>query len=116
MALAEQMSDPASRSALCIDTPEGSLDIAYEARAGTMFADFVLNGHQIVMTANINASQLLRRLAARCGEEHMNLVRMTDWAPLSEVQASEEDLFDEAYLAIEAELRGANSQSRRPVG
>jgi len=32
------------------------------------------------------------------------LVRMTDWAPLSEVQASEEELFDEAFETIEENL------------
>ena len=87
-----------------IDTPEGSLDIAYEARAGDMFADFVRDGFNIVMTANINSSQLLIRLAERCGTDLMQLVRMTEWTPLTEVQAEEEDLFNEAYGRIEAEL------------
>jgi ABC-type cobalamin transport system ATPase subunit len=104
MALARHMASEVSPAALLVDTPEGSLDIAYEARAGDMFADFVEQGHQIVMTANINASQLLRRLAKRCGPERMELVRMTDWAPLSEVQASEEELFDEAFETIEENL------------
>jgi hypothetical protein len=81
------------------------LDIAYEARAGEMFAEFVKSGHDIVMTANINTSQLLKKLAAKCGSSRMTLVRMTDWTDLSDVQMQEEGLFREAYAGIEKELR-----------
>ncbi len=87
MALAQYMSEPESPAGLLIDTPEGSLDIAYEARAGDMFADFVSDGFNIVMTSNINSSHLLIRLAERCGTRLMKLVRMTEWTPLTEVQA-----------------------------
>ena len=101
MALAQHMGTVASPAGLLIDTPEGSLDIAYEARAGDMFADFVATGCNIVMTANINTSQLLIRLAERLGRQSMQLVRMTEWTTLSEVQASEEHLFVLAYSQIE---------------
>ncbi|MFH1130934.1 MAG: hypothetical protein V1754_06335 [Pseudomonadota bacterium] len=101
MALTEHMSDPNSRGGMFIDTPEGSLDIAYEKRAGDMLAMFSEAGHRIVMTANLNTSQLLLALAHRCGQEGMTLCRMTDWAELSDVQKEEEDLFDKAYQAIE---------------
>lgn len=101
MALTEHMSDPNSRGGMFIDTPEGSLDIAYEKRAGDMLAMFAESGHRIVMTANLNTSQLLLALAHRCGQKGMTLCRMTDWAELSDVQKEEEDLFDEAYQAIE---------------
>lgn len=112
MALAQYMSNPDSPAGLLVDTPEGSLDIAYEARAGDMFADFVSDGFNLVMTANINSSQLLIRLAERCGTNLMKLVRMTDWTPLTEVQAEEEGLFNEAYRRIEAELtKGDKSAS-----
>jgi DNA repair exonuclease SbcCD ATPase subunit len=106
MALARFMSTDRSAAPLFIDTPEGSLDIAYEARAGQMFAAFVSEGHDIVMTANINTSQLLLKLAAACGASQMSLVRMTDWADLSEVQLMEEGLFHKAYAAIEEHLAG----------
>jgi DNA repair exonuclease SbcCD ATPase subunit len=104
MALVQQMS-PADHSAgLYIDTPEGSLDIAYESRAGRMFGSFVQAGHQLIMTANINTSQLLRKLAETCGPTRMALLRMTDWTSLSEVQIAEENLFDDAFAAIEQAL------------
>jgi len=101
MALAVHMSHDAA--SLLIDTPEGSLDIAYEARAGEMFAEFA-RANQLVITANINTSQLLKSLAQSSGVEHMDLVRMTGWTPLSEVQAACEDLFEDAYRAIEKSL------------
>jgi DNA repair exonuclease SbcCD ATPase subunit len=101
MALTQHMSDPASKGGMFIDTPEGSLDIAYEKRAGDMLAIFASKGHQIIMTANLNSSKLLLALARECGKSGMQLCRMTDWAELSEVQQQEEGLFDDAYRAIE---------------
>ena len=104
MALTRHMSDPASLGGMFIDTPEGSLDIAYEKRAGDMLSDFVRLGHQIVMTANLNSSKLLLELAHDCGQPLMTLCRMTDWAELSDVQKEEEDLFVEAYGRIDEAL------------
>ena len=85
---------------LLIDTPEGSLDIAYESRAGEMFARFVKSGYQLLMTANINTSRLLRELAKRCGSSRMHLERMTEWTTLSSVQATAQHLFREAFDQI----------------
>lgn len=102
MALAEFMaSGPAT---LLIDTPEGSLDIAYEAQAGAMFSTFVASGNAILMTANLRSSELILRLAHLQKSQGMQIVRMTDWTDLSEVQQREEALFREAYDKIEAAL------------
>ncbi len=101
MALTSHMSDPSAKGGMFIDTPEGSLDIAYEKRAGDMLAMFAEDGHQILMTANLNSSQLLLALAHSCGHEKMQLIRMTDWAELSSVQREEEDLFNTAYSVID---------------
>ena len=92
------------KGSLLIDTPEGSLDIAYESRAGEMFARFVESGYQLLMTANINTSRLLRELAKRCGSNQMHLERMTEWTTLSAVQETAQDLFREAFDQIEADL------------
>jgi DNA repair exonuclease SbcCD ATPase subunit len=104
MALVTELSGQDAPGVMYIDTPEGSLDIAYEARAGDMFGTFVHGGYGLVMTANINTSQLLERLAASCGPELMHLERMTEWTVLTDVQASEEQLFDDAYNQIERAL------------
>ena len=97
------------KGALLVDTPEGSLDIAYESRAGEMFARFVENGYQLLMTANINTSRLLRELARRCGTKGMHLERMTEWTTLSEVQESAQDLFEDAFKQIEMDLNDIDS-------
>lgn len=111
MALAQCMSDPIGKAPLFIDTPEGSLDIAYETRAGEMFARYAERGHNIMMTANINSSQLLKRMASRCGETKMRLEKMTSWAPLSDVQQEEEGAFREAYHSIEQLLSSGGDQA-----
>jgi AAA domain len=113
MALIIHMSGQDSKGMLLIDTPEGSLDIAYENRAGDMFADFVELGYGIVMTANINSSRLLLALAERCGNEAMQLCRMTAWTELSDVQINEEALFDSAYSQIEKALAKKSSLKQR---
>lgn len=106
MALVAEMSTPEEPGTMYIDTPEGSLDIAYEARAGDMLGTYALDGQVLIMTANINTSKLLERLAVKCGEDTMKLERMTDWTYLSDVQADEEALFDEAFAGIESALEG----------
>jgi len=108
MAFAQYLSEADSPAALFIDTPEGSLDIAYERNAGAMFANFVLGGHDLIMTANINTSRLLLALARECGKDYMTLHRMTSWTDLSEVQLRDESEFEEAYDAIERAMVGSN--------
>ena len=102
MALAQQIAG--SASALLIDTPEGSLDIAYEDRAGRMFAEYVSGGHQILMTANINTSKLLTTMARSCGPGAMKIVKMTGWSELSDVQTQAGDLFAQAFTTISTAL------------
>ena len=94
---------------MLIDTPEGSLDIAYESRAGKMFADFVDKGYDVIMTANINTSQLLLKLAERCGKDKMKVERMTDWTILTQVQQEEQDIIEKAYDEIEIKLKRKNA-------
>ena len=104
MALAQFLSGDASGT-LYVDTPEGSLDIAYEKRAGEMFSRFVRGQNSILMTANINTSRLLLELATESGHEGMKIVRMTEWRHLSQVQEDEEALFDDAMDDIEEALK-----------
>ncbi|MEU4465664.1 hypothetical protein AB0G20_18425 [Streptomyces sp. NPDC024017] len=109
MALVQYLVGDEGVGGMFIDTPEGSLDIAYEKRAGQMFGQFVTQGNRLVMTANINSSQLVLRLAEECGSDRMHVERMTSWTTLSEVQAESEALFDEAYARIERALVRGNA-------
>lgn len=107
MTLAVYLSKPGEEATLIIDTPEGSLDIAYESRAGDMFANFVIEYNQhIVMTANINASQLLISLANKCSNKRMQFRRMLEWTDLTVIQKEGEHLFEKVYENIENALKG----------
>jgi DNA repair exonuclease SbcCD ATPase subunit len=106
MALAIYLSAPENEATLIIDTPEGSLDIAYESRAGEMFAEFINKYSQnMLMTANINSSQLLVSLAQNCKNGKMDMKRMLNWIDLSIVQIEEELLFKKCFDNIESILR-----------
>lgn len=107
MALAVFLSKNGNEATLLIDTPEGSLDIAYESRVGKMFADFVIDYNQnIIMTANINASHLLISLAEKCRDSKMQFRRMLEWTELTEIQKEGEHLFTQVYKNIEKTLKG----------
>jgi len=106
MALAVYLSKKNNVASLLIDTPEGSLDITYENRVGIMFAEFIKKFNQsIIMTANINASQLLVSLAEQCGQKKMKFKRMLEWTDLSDIQRGGEYLFNRVYDNIEKKLK-----------
>ena len=113
MAVIKYMSSSTSKGELFLDTPEGSLDIAYEIKAGAMIAQFANDGYGSVMTANINTSRLLLALAEHCSPGVMTLLRMTTWANLSAVQKEEEDEFDKAFDAIEQTIRKAAAKKQK---
>ncbi len=105
MSLAIFLSKKGNGATMFIDTPEGSLDIAYESRVGNMFAEFTTYYNQnLFMTANINASQLLISLAEKCGKNKMKFRRMLEWTDLSLVQKEGENLFNKVYDNIEIAL------------
>lgn len=115
MALIQLTSPSPPIAVLLVDTPEGSLDIAYESRAGDLFARFVLSGFNLIFTANINTSQLLLSLAEKCGRAHMEVLEMTSWTTLSDVQQQEEWRFKQALGAISAALNSKRN-GRGPGG
>ncbi|QYK54338.1 MAG: AAA family ATPase [Fimbriimonadaceae bacterium] len=100
MSLLQFVSTDNPPSTLILDTPEGSLDIAYEKRAGVMLASFVSRSNRVLMSANLNSSHLLLALARECGESKMSLIPIMNWAVLSSVQQEESALFDDAMHQI----------------
>lgn len=106
MALVLYLSGSGQQTMMLIDTPEGSLDIAYEINAGEMLADFVQQSQQLILTGNINSSGLVKALAKKCGRTKFELHRMIDWANLSDVQLSHLKLFGDALDEIERQLEG----------
>ena len=105
MSLAIFLSNKGEGATMMIDTPEGSLDIAYESRVGKMFAEYVIDYNQnLFITANINASQLLLSLAEKCGKNSMKFKRMLDWTDPNTIQKEGESLFQKIYSDIESAL------------
>jgi DNA repair exonuclease SbcCD ATPase subunit len=106
MSLAIYLSSSKKEATLLIDTPEGALDIAYENRVGKMFAHFINSYSQnMLMTANINSSELLVSLANNIKNDKMVMRRMLDWIDLSIVQKEEEKLFKKYFNNVESLLR-----------
>jgi DNA repair exonuclease SbcCD ATPase subunit len=101
MAFAKFVSTNGAGVPLYIDTPEGSLDLAYEAQAGQMLAKFATDGHNILMTANVNTSQLLRSLATNAKSCGFAIQRLYRWTELSAVQEKQETKFDETLNMLE---------------
>jgi len=111
MSLAIYLSTEGNESTLFIDTPEGALDIAYENRVGKMFAHFINSYSQnILMSANINSSQLLISLAKNIKNNKIKMRRMLDWVDLSIVQKEEEVLFKKYYNNIESIIKRKNEK------
>lgn len=92
------------QATLLIDTPEGSLDIAYETRAGALFHQFTSDGGALLTTSNLNSSRLMLELSKRSSSSEMQLFRMTDWVQLSDVQLESADLFATAFSDLDEAL------------
>lgn len=90
---------------MLLDTPEGSLDIAYETNAGEMLFEYTEEGKQLIMTANLNSSGFIKTLASLCKNDKFNLIRMIDWANLTDVHLNKYSLFENVLDDIEKELR-----------
>jgi DNA repair exonuclease SbcCD ATPase subunit len=106
MAFAQFVSPKGSGAPLYIDTPEGSLDLAYENQAGQMMAKFAREGHRVLMTANINTSQLLNSIATNSRKSGFGLQRLYRWTDMSTVQEKQEGQFDKTLNALEKIVKG----------
>lgn len=91
-------------STLLVDTPEGSLDIAYETRAGKLFGQFVRGGNSLVLMNNLNSSNLLKQLTSLATPDEMSLFKMIEWSRLSDVQIESASLFDDVFFELSASL------------
>lgn len=93
---------------LAVDTPEGSLDIAYEVNAGRMFAKFIAtHGGQLLTVSNLNSSKLIREAITACGEAEgtVQLHDLRGVGRLNEVQAERQELMDEQVHELEMLIR-----------
>lgn len=93
-------------TSMLIDTPEGSLDIAYETNAGSMFYEYIEAKQKMIITANLNSSGLVQTLAKKTKANKFELISMLKWAKLSSVQNTHFDLFESSISTIESQLGG----------
>lgn len=91
-------------TSMLIDTPEGSLDIAYETNAGSMFYEYIAASQKMIITANLNSSGLIQTLAEKTKSKKFELISMLKWAKLSSVQNTHFELFEESISTIESKL------------
>lgn len=101
MAFAQFASAKEWKAPLYIDTPEGSLDLAYEGQAGKMIAKFAKEKHRVFMTANVNTSELLRSIATNSKTSGFAIQRLYRWTELSEIQERQQNKFDRTLNEIE---------------
>lgn len=93
-------------TSMLIDTPEDSLDIAYETNAGSMFYEYIAANQKMIITANLNSSGLIQTLAGKTKFEKFELISMLKWAKLSSVQNTHFELFERSISTIESKLEG----------
>lgn len=96
----------AASTSMLIDTPEGSLDIAYETNAGSMFYEYIAANQKMIITANLNSSGLIQTLAEKTKLSKFELISMLKWAKLSSVQNAHFELFEESISTIKSKLGG----------
>jgi len=69
MALISWFTQTNSGETFCIvETPEGSLDLAYEENVAKMYLEFAKQGHSIIATSNLNSSKFLVELFRHLGD------------------------------------------------
>jgi len=86
------------------ETPEGSLDLAYERNVATMYLEFANAGHSVIITSNLNSSRFLQTLYAALGDEHNREDRTLDllkYGRLSTVQQRERRDFKRAITQLQ---------------
>lgn len=85
------------------ETPEGSLDLAYERNVANMYLEFSNSSHSIIITSNLNSSNFLQSLYTVLESQKGSDKRTLDllkYGKLSEVQKREKESFDERYVQL----------------
>jgi hypothetical protein len=76
-----------------VETPEGSLDLAYERNVADMYLEFSSYGHSIIVTSNLNSSNFLRGLYDHLGDDRQDrTLDLLRYGRLSLVQKQEQHL------------------------
>jgi hypothetical protein len=98
MALISWFSQSNTGETFCIvETPEGSLDLAYEENVAKMYLEFAKQGHAIVATSNLNSSNFLKTLSKSLGDDpKRRVLDLLTYGRLSSVQQSHKAQFNKS--------------------
>jgi uncharacterized membrane protein len=86
------------------ETPEGSLDLAYERNVANMYLEFASSQHSIVITSNLNSSNFLQALYTSFSDNTSRENRTLDllqYGKLSAVQKRERDDFEKRFKQLQ---------------
>jgi DNA repair exonuclease SbcCD ATPase subunit len=98
MALISWFAQSNSGRTFCIvETPEGSLDLAYEVNVAKMYLEFAKQGHSIIATSNLNSSGFLVELFKHLGSHpRQRVLDLLAYGRLTSVQNDKKPDFNKS--------------------
>lgn len=84
-----------------VETPEASLDLAYEENVAKMYLEFAKQGHSIIATSNLNSSKFLVELFKHLGDDpKRKVLDLLAYGRLSTVQGSHKKDFNKSLKQL----------------
>jgi hypothetical protein len=102
MALISWFAQSNTGETFCIvETPEGSLDLAYEENVAKMYLEFAKQGHSIIATSNLNSSKFLETLFKHLGDDpKRNVLDLLAYGRLTSVQGLHKPAFNRSLKKL----------------
>jgi DNA repair exonuclease SbcCD ATPase subunit len=101
MALISWFAESRGQLTFCIvETPEGSLDLAYEKNVADMYLAFANQGHAIIVTSNLNSSNFLNELSGQIESNKGQILDLLAYGRLSSVQTGHLDGFNDRLATL----------------
>lgn len=83
------------------ETPEGSLDLAYEEQVAKMFKVFAESNNNIIFTSNLNSSNFLHQVFEGIPDKDARILNMLEIGNLTKIQNNYYQLFKQKLTEIE---------------
>lgn len=85
------------RATLIVETPEGSVDVAYMARVAEMLREFAREGHTLIITTNLNNHEFLPSLMQTTPrkERKQRILNLLKYGSPKKVQVDHSQKFEE---------------------
>ncbi len=84
------------------ETPEGSLDIAYEEQVAEMFTIFAKSNNNIIFTSNLNSSNFLSKIFKKIDktDRERRILNMLEKGNLTKVHKEYEQVLSDKLVTI----------------